>query len=169
MQIAVVSAQRSVAHARLTVRSAATAVPGAAVHVLDVDGSYKPAGDERVLTPEQVGVPRPDFHRRAVVLEPEDLVRSLAPALLRTVTRADEVTVLVAPGTVLLEDPSHVLTPPDGAMVLVSRTAGALPPDGRHPEVAAVARLRARPRPHDAARGPARALGRGRRRPGGTR
>ncbi len=145
MQLAVVSAQRSVAHARLTVRHALAAVPGTTVHVLDIDGTYRPVGDEPVLTPEAAGVPRAELHRRAVVLQPDDLVRSLAPALLRTVARPGEVTLLLAPGIVLLRGPDALTDAdahaPDGAcLVLVSRTGGSLPRDARHPDVADVSR-----------------------------
>lgn len=140
MQIAVVSAQRSVAHARLTVRSAAVAAPGAEVHVLDVDGSYVPVGTERVLTPADVGVWSDVLHRRAVELEPGDLARSLEPALVGVLARATEATVLVAPGLVLLDDPEAALAWPDDAVVLVSRTAGPVPDDGRHPDADDLAR-----------------------------
>lgn len=147
MQLAVVSSQGSVARTRLTVRHASAALPGVAVHVLDVDGTYLPVGDEPVLTPEAAGVPTAELHRRAVVLEPADLVRSLAPALVRTVGRPGEVTVLLAPGVVLLRDPEALVTAAGAGaggagsgLVLVSRTGGTLPRDGRHPDVVDVTR-----------------------------
>lgn len=137
MQIAVVSAQRSVALTRLTVRYARAAVPEAVVHVLDVDGTYRPAGGERVRPADSLRLTRTELHRRAVVLEPADLVRSLQPVLLRALhdEHPDDVKVLLAPGVLLLREPQGLLTAPDDPMVLVSRTAGPPPRDGRHPDV----------------------------------
>ncbi|MGJ0223719.1 hypothetical protein ACQUZK_09990, partial [Streptococcus pyogenes] len=53
---------------------------------------------------------------------------------------AAQATVLVAPGVVLLDDPEPALARPDDAVVLVSRSAGPVPDDGRHPDADDLAR-----------------------------
>lgn len=141
VHVAVVATRRSTALARESVRRARAALPDAAVHVLDVDGGYTPAGDEHVLTPQDIGVEPHAVHALAARLVPQDLVRSLQPRLVRTVMAAEprpaEVTVLViAAGVLLLRPPTEVL---DGAVAhgigLVARTPGPTPDDGLWPGV----------------------------------
>ena len=132
MQIALVSAQRDAIRARLTVRHARTAVPDATVHVVDVDGTYRPVSGETVHPVESLGIPTTELHRRAVVHGPDGLARSLLPLLVpRIAVPPGHVVALLSPGVLLLRPPAL----PDGPrLALVSRTAGALPDDGRHPD-----------------------------------
>jgi len=120
VHIAVVSVASTSAHARLTVRHA-LAVAGYPVTVLDVDGTYRPVGDETVLGPADVGLTAPEVHRRAALLLPSRLGSSCAPALVRAL---DAGTVLsLAPGVVLLAAPVP-FADADHELVLVARSAG---------------------------------------------
>ena len=84
VHIAVVSMRPAVTTARATVAHAAAAMPSATVHVLDVDGSYRPFGAETVPAPDQVGLPATRLHRMAAAREHRALETALYPALLRT-------------------------------------------------------------------------------------
>ena len=135
MQIALVSASRTLAQARATVRSVLDAAPTCAVHVLDLDGSYIPLRDEQVVTPRDVGVDPRELHVRAILLEPGDLVRWTQPSLLRHVLRAGPTVLAVSPGVLLLRDPSELadLAARD-QVALIARSADALPTDGTDAE-----------------------------------
>jgi glycosyltransferase involved in cell wall biosynthesis len=116
-------------------------MPSATLHVLDVDASYRPAGVERVLTPDQVGVDTPRLHRMAVQLEPSALQWALYPALLRAVAaQVGEGTMLaIQPGVLLLSEPAAMLAS-TAEICVVARTIGPLPDDGRWPDASDLAR-----------------------------
>ena len=146
MQITVVSTLLTAPRARSSVRAATSVDPSATIHVLDVDGSYVPVGDEHVLTPHDVGVTGAELHARAVVLEVDRLGASLHPALVRTVIESagepqTTTVVAVTPGLLLLQPPADLLEAAarDGFCV-VSRTARPCPVDGRWPGTEDVAR-----------------------------
>jgi glycosyltransferase involved in cell wall biosynthesis len=101
--LAIVAAQ-----VRVTVDSILSAVPRAAVTVLDADGSYVPVGPERVLAPEDAGITATTLHRELVLLTPDDLECRLASLTLRVVLRQADVAVWIAPGVILLRPP-HAL------------------------------------------------------------
>lgn len=134
MQIALVSVSPTLAQARATVRSAFDAVPNCVVHVLDLDGSYVPLRDEQVVTPRDVGMNTHDHHVRAVLLDPEGLIRWTQPALLRHALRSGSTVLAISPGVLLLRDPSELadLAAQEQAC-LIARCAEALPTDGKYP------------------------------------
>jgi len=117
--------------ARLTVRRAQAAVPQAAVHVLDALGTYVPVADEVVHAPSDLGISSTELHRRALLLEPEQLTRWLLAGLARHVGRDGEALTLVAAGIVLLRPPE---LPQGTDLVLASFTAGVALDDRRHPD-----------------------------------
>lgn len=142
IHIAVVSTRPTAALVRATVRRAVPAIPGATVHVLDLDGTYRAVGAEQVIMPGDVGLDEPDLHRRAARTEPADLVRGVAPDLVRAVLAhapvpADATVLALRPGVLLLGWPSAVL---DAAarhgVALVVRAPVALPSDDRWPTTA---------------------------------
>lgn len=134
MQIALVSASRTLAKAHATVRSAFDAAPTCAVHVLDLDGSYVPLRDERVVTPGDVGVGTHEHHVRAVLLGPDDLVRWMQPALLRHVLLTGPTALALGAGVVLLRDPSEMADlAAEGEAGLLARSSVAISADGTWP------------------------------------
>ena len=144
MQVALVSHRGAAAAAVATARSATSATPAAHVTVLDLDGSYRratalhgPAGPERVLAPQDVGLTARALHRLAAVLDPEALVRAAQVPLLRHLLAEPDTTVLaLAPGVLLLQAPDAVVrgARTDG-LCLVARTAGLPRVDARHPDL----------------------------------
>lgn len=140
MDIVIVTTSRTAALARLTARS--TPAPGPDLLVLDLDGSYRPVGGERVLMPADVAIGTAELHGWAVRYA-DDAVRSLAAQRLVTdrAARGDgDVVVLVEPGVLLLATPDDlVAAAAEHGLALVARSA--VPPDdGRHPTVAEVLR-----------------------------
>ena len=136
MQIAVVSTVKAVRLVRLTVRHASKAAPTARLHVLDVDGTYVPVANEVVHSPQAIGLTLADLHRRAIRLEPIDLVRSLYPDLVRSVSGPTApVTMALLPGVLLFHDPAELAEHAPWGPVLVARTAGPIPLDGRCPDL----------------------------------
>jgi glycosyltransferase involved in cell wall biosynthesis len=134
MQIALVSTSRVLAQAHATVGSAFNAAPTWAVYVLDLDGSYVPLRDERVVTPRDVGVDSRELHVRAMLLEPGCLVRWMQPALLRHALRAGSTVLAVSAGALLLQDPSELAElASEHQVALIARCAEALPADGTWP------------------------------------
>ena len=134
MQIALVSSSRTLAQARATVRSADDCIPDCVVHVLDLDGTYVARRDERVVTPEDVGIDAREHHVRTILLEPDDLVRWAQPALLRHALLAGPTVVAVSAGVVLLREPAELADLADRDQVgLIARSAEFLPADGAWP------------------------------------
>ncbi|MCU1430981.1 MAG: glycosyl transferase group 1 [Actinotalea sp.] len=138
MQVAVVSTKRTVSLARLTTRLASAVGIGGTV--LDLDRAYRPVGDETVLHPAELGISELELHRRAVLMDHDQLVRSMYPALLReTLTSAPgSFSLAVRPGILLLRRPDALEHSPE-ALVVVARTAGPPPRDDRQPDAAALA------------------------------
>lgn len=131
MQIALVSTSSTHAQARATARSVFRAAPDCTVQVLDLDGSYVRVRDERVVTPHDVGVSAHDHHVRAVLLDPQGLVRWFQPALVRHALRADPTVVSVGAGVLLLHDPAELagIAP----ACLIARCTQSLAADGTWP------------------------------------
>jgi len=134
VQIALVSSSRTLAQARATVRSADDCIPDCVVHVLDLDGTYVARRDERVVTPEDVGIDAREHHVRTILLEPDDLVRWAQPALLRHALLAGPTVVAVSAGVVLLREPAELADLADRDQVgLIARSAEFFPADGAWP------------------------------------
>ena len=133
-QIAVVSTSRTRGRALASARAAFDAVPNAAVHVLDLDGSYVRESHEHVVRPDDVGLDAREHHVRTVLLAPGDVVRWTQPALLRHALLAGPGVLAVTAGMLLLRDPSELLelAGPDGAC-LIARVTAAIPADGAWP------------------------------------
>ncbi|NUU16802.1 glycosyltransferase [Cellulomonas humilata] len=138
-----VSTAGTAAQARATVASLLSVAPSAAAHVLDVDGTYVPVGDERVLRPADVGIDDGELHRLVVRAEPAELVDQLRPLAARAVARAagsDKVLLAVAAGVVLLAAPTELVEQAaTHGVALVPRTDAPVPHDGRHPDAAELA------------------------------
>lgn len=135
MQVVVVSWTAVTARARATARHALT-LP-ATVTVLDVDGSYRPAGEEAVLRPDDVALAEPDLRRDAATSGTARLGRRAAAALTRHVraARPDDVVLTAAPGVLLLAPPRAMVDAARTAgLAVVARDAGPVPPDAHHPD-----------------------------------
>lgn len=128
---ALVSNRVTRVHARQTARSVFRVAAGCDLRVLDLDGSYVPVGDERVLRPEDVGLDERALHLQAAHLPAGDLLADLLPLV--AATFPDEV-LGVLPGVVLLHWPTSLVGPGGAARRVVRRTPHALPPDGLHPD-----------------------------------
>ncbi|WP_188079174.1 glycosyltransferase [Actinotalea subterranea] len=113
IHIAIVSAGPSVELTRASVRRAGPAIPSATIHVLDVDGSYAPVGQERVLGIADVGWDLRSVHLQAAALEPADLIDELYPslvgALFEGLTDTDATVLVMRPGVLLLQWPTALL------------------------------------------------------------
>jgi glycosyltransferase involved in cell wall biosynthesis len=134
MQIALVSTSPTLAHARTTVRSAFNVTLNCVVQVLDLDGSYVPVGAEEVLTPLDVGIESRELHLRAMLLEPDGLVRWVQPALLRHILMAAPSVLALAPGVLLLQDASELSdVAAEHQVCLLARSAEAIPDDDKWP------------------------------------
>lgn len=131
MQVAVVSTRLLAARARMSVRHAASS-GAAGVHVLDIDGSYLPTGDEHVVSPADAGLLPDALHRLAARLEPAQLVRATLPALVRHVrARSDAPVAALSAGVVLL-GPLPDAAGPGHSFFARMGSAPAL--DGRRPD-----------------------------------
>ncbi len=144
MQVAVVSHAGTRGLARLTAREASRVAPAGSVHVLDVDGSYRPAGQEVVHPPVRPGLPAHELRGRAAVLAPDELADALTPGFLRELCEGSDptdVVLLLRPGLLLLREPVAVLEPAAReGLCLVAGTRAADAGDGRHPDLADLAR-----------------------------
>jgi len=130
MQIALVSASPTVAQAHATICSALNAAPTCGVHVLDLDGSYVPLGDEQVVTPPDVGVDTRELHLRAMLLEPDGLIRWVQPALLRHVLLTSPTVLSVGAGVLFLGDPAELADiAAEHQVCLLARSAQGIPAD----------------------------------------
>lgn len=99
-----VSSRSTASRAAATARSAR-----GPVCVLDLDGDYRAASAERVLTPEEVGLDAHEVGVRRVLLAVDELERWAQPALLRHVLGSESVALAVTPGVLLLRDASDVV------------------------------------------------------------
>jgi len=134
MQIALVSASPIVAQAHATICSAFNAAPTCGVHVLDLDGSYVPLGDEQVVKPPDVGVDTRELHLRAMLLELEGLIRWVQPALLRHVLLTAPTVLSVGAGVLFLGDPAELADiAAEHQTCLLARGAQGIPADGYWP------------------------------------
>ena len=134
MQIAMVSMSPTVARARATVRSAFNVDPTCIVQVLDLDGSYVPLGAEQVLTPLDVGIDTRELHLRAMLLDPDGLVRWVQPALLRHGLLTTPTVLSVGAGVLLLGDPCELtVIAAEHRACLLARSAQAIRADGTWP------------------------------------
>ncbi|MDQ1483039.1 MAG: hypothetical protein QOF35_1115, partial [Actinomycetota bacterium] len=134
VQIALVSTSPIAAQARATVRSAFDADPTCTVYVLDLDEGYRPVANEKVVTPRDVGVGTREHHIRAVLLEPEALVRWMLPAILRYALRSGPSVLAVSSGVLLLRDSSELTDlATEHQTCLIARSPQALPSDGSWP------------------------------------
>lgn len=104
MAVTVVSSRPTAARVAATVRSAQ-----GGCRVLDLDGSYRAVGDERVLTPSDVGLDAREVSARRVLLDVERLERWAQPSLLRHVLATETAALAVRPGVLLLRDPADVV------------------------------------------------------------
>lgn len=143
MRVAVVSWTTVAPRARSTVRHAEEL--GADVAVLDLDGSYRPVGAERVLRGTDVGVPDAELRRAALRRGAAPLARSLQPALVGALAvddGRDEVVLVLAAGVLLLSSPDELeRCAAECGLALVARDRGPEPPDGRHPDTTDLAEL----------------------------
>ncbi|HEY8721617.1 glycosyltransferase [Pengzhenrongella sp.] len=134
MQIGLVSSALTVALARSTVRSAFDVDDQCVVHVLDLDGSYLAVRDERVVTRADVGVDPHELHVRAILLDPDGLVRWTQPALLRHALLAGPTVLAVRAGVLLLSDPAELAdVAAREEVALIARSAEPLPADRTWP------------------------------------
>ena len=137
MQIAMVSRSPTVARARATVRSAFNVDPTCIVQVLDLDGSYVPLGAEQVVTPLDVGIDTRELHLRAMLLDPDGLVRWVQPALLRHGLLTAPTVLSVGAGVLFLGDPCELTEiAAEHRACLLARSAQAIRADGTWPEPA---------------------------------
>ena len=104
------------------------------MHVLDLDGSYVPLGNEHVLTPQDLGIDAHELHVRAMLLEPVSLVRWTQPALLRRALQTGPTALAVSAGVLVLGDLAELVDIATRDQVcLLTRSAQALPADGAWP------------------------------------
>jgi glycosyltransferase involved in cell wall biosynthesis len=96
MLTTVVSSRATAARSRATVRSA----PGAVV-VLDLDGTYRPVGEELVLSPDDLGLASRHVSAQRVLLGAEALEHWAHPYLLRHALSTEPVALAVRPGVLL--------------------------------------------------------------------
>ncbi|WP_158372256.1 glycosyltransferase [Cellulosimicrobium cellulans] len=133
MHLLIVTTSATAAHARLTARSAAAV--GTESQVLDLDGSYRPVGAERVLSPADAGIDLAELHAWAAY-HPLAVVRSLAARRAvagRAAQDARDVVVLAAPGVLLVAAPDALAdAAADRGLALVVRAVPA--DDGRRPD-----------------------------------
>lgn len=105
MQIAVVSTQPVVARTHVTTGYAYSAVPGASVHVFDLDNA-KPRGRQRDRPPSRTArSDETELHRRSVELEPGSLACSMHPALARSLLRGRGTLAVLSAGILSLRRP----------------------------------------------------------------
>lgn len=135
MTTTVVSSRTTASRAAATVRSAT-----GPCHVLDLDGSYRPIGSERVLVPRDVGLDPREVAVRQVLLDAGRLQRWAHPALARHVLTTEPAVLLVSPGVLLLRDPADLLDLAERHGVVVLDRAGAAD-DGLWPGLRDVERL----------------------------
>lgn len=139
MHVVVASTRTASALARATSRHAAA---WATVHVLDVDGSYRPVADEHVLRPADLGVGTAALHRLAAGVGAARLAEVLLPDATRHVLARDvgdaDALLALHPGVLLLTDPAPLAAdlPPDG--VAATLRAPCTPDDGRWPDLTAL-------------------------------
>lgn len=130
MDLLVVTTSGTAARARTTARSA---LPFGSVTVLDLDGGYRPVGDERVVAPADVPLTTDELHRW-VVRHPLAVVRSQAAQRYVAGRPAGSGPVVVAePGVLLLAAPEELAAAAARAGLALVARAGVLPDDGRHP------------------------------------
>lgn len=128
----VVSTRATAAASRDTVRSLLRHLPGAEVHVGDLDGTYAAVGDEVVRSPRDLGLDAAHVHRAALVHGPA--AARLAAAALVAQAPAHTTVLVVAAGVVLLAPPDELLTAAaTTGVAVVARAGRPLPRDGRWP------------------------------------
>lgn len=101
MIVAVVATASRTAAARETVRTVLSVDPGSRCEILDLDGSYRPYGPERVTTPQSAGL-----HVETILLTHDD--ETLLPALTAIWSAhllGEEPVLGLVPGVVLLVKP----------------------------------------------------------------
>ncbi len=138
MHIAVVTMRRTAARARMTVRSLGSTAGACEVHVLDLDGSYRPLRGEEVLRPADVGLDAGQLHALAAWCLPRDLVAVAGARLVAALgARSHGVcaVVVASPGTLFCSAPELLASQADErGLVLLARTAPATA-DARRPDL----------------------------------
>jgi glycosyltransferase involved in cell wall biosynthesis len=141
VQVVVAGWTQVAARARSTARRAAAI--GADVTVLDLDGSYRPVGDEDVLRAEALDVEPAEMRRAVARRGAPATATSLVPALVRRAAVAPDAAVVVAaPGVLLLAPPEALLAGArETGLAVLARDPGPTASDGRHPDLADLAEL----------------------------
>lgn len=109
MRVAVVSCRAWAPSARLSADSARTAMPGAVVHVLDLDGTYPADGADVVRRPEDVALEMAPVRRWAAAGEGARVLAAARSVLVRDLLATSETAVLdLRPGVVVLRAPRRL-------------------------------------------------------------